>query len=63
MSLELSRQEYWRELPFSSPGDLPHSGIEPRFPALQAEFLTPELTGKPMKTCKSSTLSINLKDD
>ena len=23
-----SRQEYWSELPFPSPGDLPHSGIE-----------------------------------
>ena len=23
------RQEYWSELPFPSPGDLPHSGTEP----------------------------------
>ena len=29
-----SRQEYWSELPFPSPGDLPNPGIEPRFPAL-----------------------------
>ena len=28
-----SRQEYWSELPFPSPGDLPNPGIEPRFPA------------------------------
>ena len=32
-----SRQEYWSGLPFSSPGDLPNPGIEPRSPALQAD--------------------------
>ena len=25
----LSRQEYWSELPFPSPGDLPDPGVEP----------------------------------
>ena len=30
-----SRQEYWSGLPFPSPGDLPHPGVEPGFPALQ----------------------------
>ena len=29
-----SRQEYWSGLPFSSSGDLPVPGIEPRCPAL-----------------------------
>ena len=33
-----SRQEYWSGLPFSSPGDLPDPGIEPRSPALQADY-------------------------
>ena len=33
--MEFSRQEYWSELPFRSPGDLPDSGIEPRSPTLQ----------------------------
>ena len=37
-----SRQEYWSGLPFSSPGDLPDPGIEPRSPALQADALTSE---------------------
>ena len=32
-----SRQEYWNGLPFSSPGDLPNSGIELGSPALQAD--------------------------
>ena len=38
-SMEFSRQEYWSGLPFSSPGDLPNTGIEPRSPALQADAL------------------------
>ena len=29
LSIEFSRQEYWSGLPFPSPGDLPHPGIEP----------------------------------
>ena len=29
-----SRQEYWSELPFPSPEDLPHPGIKPGSPAL-----------------------------
>ena len=41
-----SRQEYWSGLPFPSPGDLPDPGIEPRSPALQAEALLPEPSGK-----------------
>ena len=39
LSMDFSRQQYWSWLPFSSPGDLPDSGIEPRFPALQADYL------------------------
>ena len=39
-SIGLSRQEYWSGLPFPSPGDLPDPGIEPRFPALQANAFT-----------------------
>ena len=34
----LSRQEYWSGLQCHSPGDLPNPGIEPRSPALQADF-------------------------
>ena len=37
-SLGFSRQESWSELPFPSPEDLPDLGIEPRCPALQADF-------------------------
>ena len=45
--MEFSRQEYWSRLPFSSPGDLPNLGIKPRSPALQADPLPSESTGKP----------------
>ena len=41
-----SRQEYWRGLPFPSPGDLPDPGIEPRSAALQADSLPSEPPGK-----------------
>ena len=46
-SMEFSRQEYWSELPFLSPGDLPYPGTEPRSPSLQAGALPSEPPGKP----------------
>ena len=39
LSMGFSRQEYWNELPFPSPGDHPDSGFEPGSPALQADSL------------------------
>ena len=39
LSMELSRQEYWRGLPFPSPEDLHDPRIEPGSPALQADSL------------------------
>ena len=36
------RQEYWRGLPFPSPGGLPNSGTELESPALAGEFFTTE---------------------
>ena len=42
LSMEISRQEYWSELTFPSPGDLPNPGIKPRSPALQADSLPSE---------------------
>ena len=40
-----SRQGYGSGLPFPSPGDLPHPGIEPRSPELQADALPSEPPG------------------
>ena len=43
------REEYWSELPFPSPWDLPDSEIEPMSLALAGGFFffTTELPGKP----------------
>ena len=46
-SMGFPKQEYWSGLPFPSPGDLPHPGIEPRSPTLQAYALSSEPPGKP----------------
>ena len=46
--MEFSRQEYWSELPFPSPGALLDPGIEPKSPALQVDSLQSEPPGKPL---------------
>ena len=43
-------QEYWRGLPFPSPGDLPDIGFELVSHALQADSLMTELGGKPISS-------------
>ena len=48
-SMGFSRQDYWSELPFPSPGNLSDSEIEPVSPALQADSLLSEAPGKPME--------------
>ena len=40
------QQEYWSGLPCPSPGGLPHPGIKPGSPALQADSLPTEPLGK-----------------
>ena len=40
LSMGFSRlKDYWSELPFPSPADIPNLGIEPRSPASQADSL------------------------
>ena len=48
--MELYRQEYWSGLPFPSPWNLPNPGIEPGYPALQADSLPSEPLEKPKDT-------------
>ena len=51
-----SRQEYWSELPFLTPGDHPYPGIKPMSPALAGGFFTTEPPGKPYESggiCKN----------
>ena len=45
--MDFSRQEHLSGSPFPPPGDLPHPGIEPWSPTLQADALTTEPPGKP----------------
>ena len=49
LSMEFSRQEYWSQLPFPTPGDRPNPGIEPtslESPALAGRFFTTAPLGK-----------------
>ena len=39
LSMGFPRQDSWDGLPFPPPGNLPHSGIEPAFAALQVDSL------------------------
>ena len=46
LSMRFSRQEYWSGLLCPPLGDLPHSGIKPGSPVLQADSLLSESPGK-----------------
>ena len=61
LSIGFSRQEYWSELPFPSPGNLPNPGTEPAStvsPAPQADSLPAESSGKPSVLCQCMSLII-----
>ena len=47
LSMGFSKQEDWSGLLFPPPGDLPHSGVEPGSPALQADSLLLSHPGSP----------------
>ena len=47
LSMEFSRQEYWSGLPFPYPQDILNLETKPRSPALQANSLPSEPSGKP----------------
>ena len=47
LSMEFSRQKYWTWLSFPYQGNLPNPGIKPGSPALQADSLLSEPSGKP----------------
>ena len=57
------RQEYWGGLPFPSPGDLPNTGNEAGFPALQTDSLLTELPGKPLDPLAKYLISLALIND
>ena len=47
--MRFSRPEYWRQLPFPSPGDLSNPGIRPVSPALAGGLFITEPPRKPLK--------------
>ena len=61
-SMGFSRQEYWSGSPFPPPGYLPNPGIEPKYPALQADSLLPESPGKPLVYLNGMEMAISLCD-
>ena len=56
LSMEFSRQEYWKGLLLPSPGGLPDPEIKLWSPALQADSFSSEPPGKPRKYRKSERL-------
>ena len=54
LSMRLSRSEYWSELSFASPGDLPSPWIEPVSP------VTPALAGRCFTTVPSGKPKVGL---
>ena len=54
LAIGFSRQEYCSGLSFPSPRYVPNIGIEPRFPALQADSLPVEPSGKPTQSFPKS---------
>ena len=59
-SMGFSRQEYWSGLPFPSPGDRFHPGIEPRSPALQAGSFQPKAAWRLFQIHKDSENLLSL---
>ena len=51
-SMGFSREEYWSEMPFPSPGDFPNPGIKPGSPTLQAGSLPSEPASREVQTYK-----------
>ena len=62
LSLGFSRQEYWNGLPCPPPGDLPHPGIEPRFPA-SGGFFTLWATRETLQHTRHLLLVLNNQHD
>ena len=57
LSMGFPRQEYWRGLPFPSPGYLPSSEIESLSPALAGGFFTTEPLGRTLAVDKEEARS------
>jgi len=47
--MEFPKQEDWSGLPFPPPGAIPHPGVEPKSPALEADSLPLSYLGRAMR--------------
>ena len=56
LSMEFPRQEYWSELLFPPPKDLPDPGIKPTSLPLAGGFFTTAPAGKPIQLTRSTLL-------
>ena len=56
LSITFPRQEFWSELPFPSPGDLPDPGIKPVSPTVAGRFF---ITEPSEKTILNTYFSLN----
>ena len=66
LSMRFPRPEYWSELPFPLPGDLPNLGIEPvslTSPALAGEFFTTSATWEAQKPVGWTDLQPSVQTD
>ena len=61
LSMGFPRQERWSGLPFPSPGDLPHPGLELASPALAGGFFTTEPPGTPLVILSLTSESIKFR--
>ena len=52
LSMGFSKQEYWSDVPFPVPGDLPDPGVKPVSPVLAGKSLS---TAPPRKTKSNYT--------
>ena len=62
LSMGFSSPEYWGGQPFPSPGYLPHPGIKPGSPTLQANSLLTEPAGKPLFQRRKVQIPVAHKD-
>ena len=58
LSMGFLRQEYWGELPFPVPGDLPDPGIKLVSPVLAGRFFTTVPSGCPMIVLQLSKIKL-----
>ena len=59
LSMGFHRQEYWRGLPFPSPGNISDPVIKPKSPALAGRFFTTEPPEKPKTDVQNQCAKIN----